>query len=99
MHPARAAPRFSASTAAPDSEPKLMADTLTTDAGRKAPAPPPAAPSPLAPGRPPAAGRPEHLGAGQLHVVSGRDVRRRDGAAERPVVDDRIAGRVLEVVV
>ena len=34
--PARAAPRLSASIALPDSAPKLIADTLTTDAGRNA---------------------------------------------------------------
>jgi hypothetical protein len=49
-------PRLSASIAAPDSEPKLIAEMLTTDAGRNAAA---------------AAGRTEHLGAGQLDVVPG----------------------------
>ena len=36
-HPAAAAPRLMASIAAPDSDPKLIADTLTTDDGRNAP--------------------------------------------------------------
>ena len=51
MHPARAAPRFSASTAAPDSEPKLMAEMFTTDAGRNASRRPRAEPSTFAAGR------------------------------------------------
>jgi hypothetical protein len=50
MHPARAAPRLSASTAAPDSEPKLIAEMFTTDAGRNASRRPRAAPSTFAHG-------------------------------------------------
>ena len=46
--PAASAPRLSASTALPDSEPKLMPEMLTTDAGRTAWARPRAAPSTLA---------------------------------------------------
>jgi hypothetical protein len=34
--PAISAPRFNASTAGPLSDPKLMPETLTTDAGRNA---------------------------------------------------------------
>ncbi len=49
-HPARAAPSLSAATALPDSDPKLMAEMLTTDSGRKAPGRPRAAPSTLAQG-------------------------------------------------
>ncbi len=45
-----AAPRLSASTAGPLSEPKLMAEMLTTDAGRKAFARPCVAPRTLAAG-------------------------------------------------
>jgi len=36
MQPASFAPRLSASIAVPDSDPKLMADTFTIDAGRNA---------------------------------------------------------------
>ena len=35
-HPASAAPRLSASTALPDSEPKLIPEMLTTESGRNA---------------------------------------------------------------
>ncbi len=49
--PASAAPRLSASTAPPDSEPKLVAEMLTTDGGRNADVRPRAAPSTLAQGR------------------------------------------------
>jgi hypothetical protein len=48
VQPASAAPRLSASTAAPDSEPKLIAEMLTTEAGRYAWARPRAPPSTLA---------------------------------------------------
>ena len=48
--PASAAPRLSASTAWPDSDPKLIAEMLTTDSGRKAPRRSRAAPSTLAQG-------------------------------------------------
>ncbi len=48
--PACAAPRFRASMARALSEPKLMAETLTTESGRKARGRPWAAPSTLAAG-------------------------------------------------
>jgi len=44
MHPARTAPSLSARIAAPESAPKLMPETFTTDAGRKACRRPRAAP-------------------------------------------------------
>ena len=50
MQPASAAPRLSASTAGPDSEPKLIAEKFTTESGRNAPGRPRAAPSTLAHG-------------------------------------------------
>ena len=49
--PAIAAPRLSASIALPDSEPKLIPEMLTTEAGRNACRRPRAAPSTLALGR------------------------------------------------
>ena len=53
--PASAAPRLRASTALPDSDPKLIAEMLTTDAGRNAARRP----------RPP-----DHLGARQVDLVA-----------------------------
>ena len=50
VQPASAAPRLSASTAGPDSEPKLIAEKFTTESWRKAPGRRRAAPSTLAQG-------------------------------------------------
>ena len=49
--PASTAPRLSASTALPDSDPKLIAEMFTTDFGRNAPGRSRAAPSTLAHGK------------------------------------------------
>lgn len=50
MHPASAAPLFSAATALPESDPKLIPEMFTTDSGRNARLRPRAAPSTLAHG-------------------------------------------------
>ena len=69
-HPASAAPRLSASTALPDSDPKLIPEMLTTESGRKACRRPRAAPSTLA--------------HGSQASCAGARVRGRHRAAERP---------------
>ncbi len=48
--PASAAPRLRASTAGPDSEPKLIPEMFTTESGRNAPRRPRGPPNTLAPG-------------------------------------------------
>ena len=84
--PAMAQPLLSASTACPLSEPKLMADTFTTDDG----------PERLGPPR----GTAEHLGARQRSGRVGvHRLVRRPGDREGHLLDDRVVPRVLEVVV
>ena len=84
--PARAQPLFSASMALPLSDPKLMAETFTTDDG----------PERLGP----AGGTAEDLGARQgpgrirVHRLVGR-ARHREG----DLLDDRVVAGLLEVVV
>ena len=82
---ASTAPRLRASTALPDSDPKLIAEMLTTDFGRNAPRRSRAAPITLA--------------HGKFDLVRGHRRRRRHGPTEGAVLDHRIAGRVLHVVV
>ena len=84
--PASAAPRLSASMALPDSEPKLIAGDVDhrLRAGTRR-------------GRPRAA--PSTLAHGSRASWPAAGRRRRDRPAERAVLDDRVAGGVLDVVV
>ena len=82
--PASAAPRLSAVTVA-DRHRSSLPEMLTAESG---------------PERvPPAARGAEHLRARQPRLLAAVLARRRDGRAERPVLDDHVAGRALDVVV
>ena len=85
MQPAIAAPLLSASTALAESEPKLIAEMLTSESGRNF----------LARSR----GPPRIFADGSGVSSPTLRVRRRHHVGERAVLDDRVALGVLDVVV